>query len=620
MEKINRKQDEPRYYQFMGARLDECNAQSGAWFSVWAPNAAKVYVVGDFNGWRAEGQKMEKQDGVWRIFIPGAAHGDHYKYEIHTRGGKVILKADPCAFFSEIRPGTASRVWDLSGYAWQDDGWRQKNVQQQIQQCPVLIYEMHLGSWKRNEDGSFLSYREIAAELPAYVKEMGYTHIELLPLAEHPLDRSWGYQATGYYSATSRYGEPQDLMYFIDCCHQKGIGVILDWVPGHFCRDDHGLRQFDGTPLYEYADCRKGDNHQWGTLNFDYGRSQVRDFLIGNALFWFDLYHIDGLRVDAVANMLYLDYGRAQGEWVPNRYGGNENLEAIDLLRKLNEEVFAAFPGAMMIAEESTSWPLVSRPTYIGGLGFNFKWNMGWMNDILHYISRDPVYRRWHHNELTFSLTYAFSENFILPLSHDEVVHGKKSLLDKMPGDYWQKFANLRLLFAYMIAHPGKKLMFMGGELGQFVEWRDGGSLDWHLLNYPQHRGIYTLVRDLNYYYCRQPSFWEQDDSWNGFSWIDCDNYKQSIVVFLRHGRKPANSVIVICNFTPKTYYGFRIGVPVAGYYRECLNSDDIHYGGSGQKNPENLAVEEIAWHGQKYSLKMTVPPLAVVFLERIIS
>lgn len=618
MNKANRKHEPHRYYHCMGARPDVCNGQPGVSFAVWAPNAAQVYVVGDFNGWRCEGQKMEKQDGVWRIFIPGAAHGDHYKYEIHTRAGKVFLKADPCAFFAELRPGTASRVWNLSGYAWKDDPWREKRVQQQIQQRPVLIYEAHLGSWKRNEDGSFLSYREIADELPAYAKEMGYTHIELLPLAEHPLDQSWGYQATGYYAATSRYGEPQDLMYFIDCCHQLELGVILDWAPGHFCRDDHGLRLFDGTPLYEYADWRKGDNRQWGTLNFDYGRPEVRDFLIGNALFWFDMFHIDGLRVDAVANMLYLDYGREQGEWLPNRYGGNENLEAIDLLRKLNEAVFAAYPGVMMIAEESTAWPLVSRPTYLGGLGFNFKWNMGWMNDILRYFGRDPLYRRWHHNALTFSLTYVFTEHFILPLSHDEVVHGKKSLLDKMPGDYWQKFANLRLLFAYTIAHPGKKLLFMGGEFGQFVEWRDWSSLDWQLLDYPQHRGMQKFVQELNRYYCQQPAFWEQDDSWKGFSWIDCENHKQSVLVFVRHGCNPGNTVIVVCNFTPMTYCSFRVGVTQKGHYREQLNSDDFCYGGSGQRNTAVLIAEEIAWHGQPYSLQMTIPPLAVVFLERI--
>jgi len=618
MKTPNLNQIKQRYYQLMGARLDKCNGQFGVWFSVWAPNAAQVYVVGDFNGWRSEGQNWEKQNGVWKIFIPGAAHGDHYKYEIHTGNGEVILKADPCAFFAELRPGTASRVWNLSNYAWQDDEWRQKRVQQQIQQRPVLIYEAHLGSWKRNEDGSFLSYRQIAADLPMYVAEMGYTHIELMPLAEHPLDQSWGYQVTGYYAATSRYGEPQDLMYFIDCCHQQGIGVILDWAPGHFCRDDNGLRLFDGTPLYEYADWRKGDNRQWGTMNFDYGRPEVRDFLIGNALFWFDLYHVDGLRVDAVANMLYLDYGREPGEWEPNRYGGNENLEAIDLLRRLNEEVFAAFPGAMMIAEESTSWPMVSRPTYIGGLGFNFKWNMGWMNDILRYMGSDPLYRRGHHNALTFSLTYAFSEHFILPLSHDEVVHGKKSLLDKMPGDYWQKFANLRLLLAYMIAHPGKKLLFMGGEFGQFVEWRDESSLDWHLLDYPQHRNLQNFVRELNHYYCQQPEFWQQDDSWNGFSWIDCENFEQSVIAFIRHGCNPANMVVVVCNFTPTTYHDFRIGVPQNGYYRERLNSDDVQYGGSGQRNSANLGAEEIAWQGQAYSLQMTIPPLAVVYLERI--
>jgi len=618
MEKLNRTQNKSRYYQLMGAHVDECNGRSGVRFSVWAPNAEQVYVVGDFNDWRSEGQRMERKDGVWQIFIPGAAHGDHYKYEIHTRDGKVILKADPCAFCAELRPGTASRVWNLSGYVWQDDEWQKKIVQQQIQQQPVLIYEIHLGSWKRNEDGSFLSYRQIAAELPTYVAEMGYTHIELMPLAEHPLDQSWGYQATGYYAATSRYGRPQDLMYFIDCCHQQGIGVILDWTPGHFCRDDNGLRLFDGTPLYECADWRKSENRQWGTLNFDYGRPEVRDFLIGNALFWFDLYHIDGLRVDAVANMLYLDYGRAPGEWMPNQHGGHENLEAIDLLGRLNEEVFAAFPGAMMIAEESTAWPLVSHSTHVGGLGFNFKWNMGWMNDTLRFMGNDPLDRSWHHNALTFSLTYAFSENFILPLSHDEVVHGKKSLLDKMPGDYWQKFANLRLLHAYMIAHPGKKLLFMGSEFGQFVEWRDDSSLDWHLLDYPQHRAMQNFVRELNHYYCQQSAFWEQDDSWNGFSWIDCDNYEQSIITFIRHGHSPANMVIVICNFTPMTYYGFQIGVPQKGSYRECLNSDEVQYGGSGQGNPSKLYTDDVARHGQAYSLRMTIPPLAVVYLERI--
>lgn len=602
-------------YEMLGAHQEQQKGQKGFRFSVWAPNAAEVRVIGDFNSWRGSSNPMEriKDSGIWTAFIPEAKNDDGYKYEIVTPYGEILHKADPYAFCAELRPKSASRVYSLEGYKWGDQKWLQKRKEQEdIFNQPQLIYEVHLGSWKLKEDGSFYTYRELAEILVDYVAEMGYTHIELLPVCEHPFDGSWGYQITGYYAVTSRYGSPQDFMYFVDCCHQKGIGVILDWVPAHFCKDGHGLARFDGTSLYESEEIRG-----WGTMKFDYGRPEVASFLISNAVFWFDVFHIDGLRVDAVASMLYLDYGKEPGQWIPNRYGGNGDLNAIELIKKMNEVVFSYFPQALMIAEESTEWPLVTGPTYAGGLGFNFKWNMGWMNDSLEYMEKDCIYRNWHHNLLTFSFMYAFSENFILPLSHDEVVHGKKSLIEKMPGDYWQKFANLRTFFGYMMAHPGKKLLFMGAEMAQFIEWRYYEGLEWKLLDFEMHRNFQNYVKDLNHFYLYEKAFWEQDHGWEGFQWIDCHNNQQSILIFARWSKKINDFILVLCNFTPQYYEGFRIGVPCAGVYKEIFNSDLQEYGGSGKRNETELFSEEVAWHEQNYSLVIKVPPLACVIFKK---
>ncbi|MDN5323335.1 MAG: 1,4-alpha-glucan branching enzyme [Clostridia bacterium] len=602
-------------YQMLGAHLEVLNGQEGVRFTLWAPNAREVFVVGDFNNWQSRTTPLEKvnNSGIWAIFVPGLKEGELYKYEIHTFNNEKILKADPYGFYSENRPGTASRVFNLNGYQWQDQKWQKSKKQKNIYESPILIYEVHLGSWRRKESDQFYSYRELAHELVDYVKEMGYTHIELLPIMEHPFDGSWGYQLTGYYAVTSRYGNPYDFMYFVDCCHQKGIGVILDWVPGHFCKDCHGLANFDGTPLFEGE-----EQLQWGTLKFNFAKPEVVSFLISNAVFWFDVFHLDGLRIDAVACMLYLDYGNEKGQWRANIYGGRENLEAIAFMKKLNEVIFHYFPQALMIAEESTDWPMVTSPTYVGGLGYNFKWNMGWMNDILQYMEIDPVYRKWHHNLITFSLTYAFSENFVLPLSHDEVVHGKKSLIEKMPGDYWQKFANLRVLLMYMMAHPGKKLLFMGGEFAQFIEWRFYSELDWFLLDYEMHNKFHQFVQKLNNLYLNENSLWEQDDSWSGFTWIDPNNHDQSIIVFLRIA-KNKDFLIVVLNFTPVVYKNYRIGVPQLGFYKEVFNSDRETFGGSGQNNIDiELKAEKKRWHNQPYSLEITVPPLAGVFLKKV--
>lgn len=606
-------------YKLFGAHFITEDEARGVRFVVWAPNALRVSVVGDFNEWQGDQAIMKRSSdlGIWSIFIPDVKPGALYKYEILTSGGEVILKADPFAFYSEISPCTASKVWPLENFKWTDTLWREKQQKQEsIYKRPVLIYEMHIGSWKHKADGSLLGYRELADQVADYVSDMGYTHIELMPVVEHPYGGSWGYQATGYYAATSRYGTPQDFMYFIDKCHQKGIGVILDWVPGHFCKDSHGLWRFDGSPVYESGWPERGENWQWGTANFDFGRREIWSFLISNAMFWFDVFHIDGLRVDAVANMLYLDYGRKPGEWIANHYGGNGNLDAMAFLRTLHEAIFASFPQALMIAEESTAWPMVTWPTYVGGLGFNFKWNMGWMNDILRYMALDPIHRQWWHNLLTFSLMYAFSENYILPLSHDEVVHCKKSLLDKMPGDYWQKFANLRAFYGYMMAHPGKKLMFMGGEFGQFIEWNYERQLDWLLLDYDMHRKLHNYVKDLNHLYCGDKSFWQVDYDWRGFMWIDPNDHTQSIVSFIRVAEEKENYTIVICNFTPVVRHDYRIGVPDPGSYQEVFNSDWEQYGGSGQANRGLLATEDKAWHNQPYSLNLTIPPLAAIYLK----
>ena len=608
-----------RSYTMLGAHPATVGGVAGAWFAVWAPRARAVRVIGSFNNWDGSGHALVKARdcGVWVLFVAGAAVGDLYKYEIVTGCGEVLHKADPYAFAAEIRPNTASKLVSLEGYCWQDDAWREAKAKGGPYDQPMNIYEVDLGSWKLGSDRQKLSYRELAQELPQYAASMGYTHIELLPVAEHPFDGSWGYQATGYYAVTSRYGEPEDFMYFVDCCHQQGIGVILDWVPGHFCKDAHGLACFDGTTLYEYSDWRR-ENRGWGTANFDLGRPEVVSFLISNALFWLEVYHIDGLRIDAVANMLYLNYGREQGEWEPNCQGGTENLEAVSFLRQLNEAVFADYPAALVIAEDSTAWPLVTRPTYLGGLGFNFKWNMGWMNDMLRYMALDPLHRQHHHNLVTFSFMYAFSENFVLPLSHDEVVHGKKSLLDKMPGDYWQKFANLRAFYAYMMAHPGKKLLFMGGEFGQFIEWNYQDSLDWHLLDYEMHGKLQEYVKALNHFYLENPALWQNEQDWQGFSWIDCHNSEQSVLVFKRQGKAADEFIIAVLNFTPVVRQEFRLGVPAAQYYVEVFNSDKPAYGGSGQDNPGELVPEATVWHGQSNSLVITLPPLAAVYLKPV--
>jgi 1,4-alpha-glucan branching enzyme len=608
-------------YRLLGAHINPTEEQSGVRYTVWAPHAREVRVVGDFNNWSGNSHVMSRLStlGVWILFVPESVEGDHYKYEIHTHDGRVLLKADPYAFQSELRPGTASKVYDLEGYEWQDAVWQKQKESTSIYNSPLSIYEVHLGTWRKDERHSdvLYTYRQLADELVDYVADMGYTHIELLPLAEHPFDRSWGYQATGYFSVTSRHGSPKDFMYFVDRCHAAGIGVIMDWVPGHFCKDDHGLRQFDGQPLYEYEDPRKSEKPEWGTLTFDFGRPEVISFLISNAVFWMDKYHIDGIRVDAVASMLYLNFGKPPELAVRNQWGGEENPEAIALLRKLNQVVFSQYPNALMMAEDSTDWPLVTAPTHDGGLGFNFKWNMGWMNDMLRYMRLDPIERRWHHKLITFSFMYTFSENYVLPLSHDEVVHGKRSLLHKMPGDYWQKFANLRVFYGYMIGHPGKKLLFMGGEFAQFDEWKDLEELDWFLIEeYEMHRKMQHYVKDLNHFYRNEPALWQLDHESAGFSWINPHDESQSVVVFMRKGKLPQDDLILVCNFTPVFHPDYRIGVPQSGVYQEVFNSDLESYGGSGQVHASLLTSEPIEWHGLPNSLAIKVPPLGAIYLK----
>lgn len=601
-------------YLRFGAHRVKLNNRIGVHFAVWAPNAKGVNVAGSFNHWQGDFHRMEREGetGVWTLFIPELAEGALYKYEITDQHGRRFLKADPFAFFSEYRPNTASIIYFLEGYAWNDDGWRAKR-KEGLAPEPALIYEVHPGSWKRKDNDAFYSYGDYADELVAYMKETGFTHLELLPVMEHPFDGSWGYQITGYYAPTSRYGKPHDLMLLIDKCHQAGIAVILDWVPGHFCKDAHGLANFDGTALFE-----REEHLEWGTLKFDFSRREVWSFLISNALFWFDLYHIDGLRVDGVTSMLRLDYGRQDGQWKPNALGGRENLEAVAFLRELNKVVFAHYPYALMIAEESTDWPFVTRPAYDGGLGFNYKWNMGWMNDTLKYIQTPFAARRNCHNLLTFSLVYAFSENFILPFSHDEVVHGKKSLIDRMPGDYWQKFAGLRLLYLYQACHPGKKLLFMGGEFGQFIEWRYYSALEWFLLDHEKHRQLLDYMKALNHFYRREKPLWEIDYDWNGFAWLDADNSKQSILIFQRQALDPENFLIILLNFLPACYQDFRVGVPQEGVFKEVFNSDFLSFGGSGLENKDRLPTEPIPWHGKQYSIRIKIPPLGGVILRPV--
>jgi len=611
---------EGRLYQahrMLGAQPMTLLGVSGVNFAVWAPNAERVSVVGDFNRWdgRAHPMRSLGASGVWQLFIPDLAPGTLYKFEIRNRhSGNVFVKTDPYAQAYELRPSTAARVAAPQSYAWLDSSWLEKRKHADWLHTPCNIYEMHIGSWRRHPDGRFYTYRELAEHLVPYVKEMGYTHIELMPLSEHPLDESWGYQATGYFAPTSRFGTPDDLRAFIDACHLADIGVFLDWVPAHFPRDDWALARFDGTALYEHEDPRLGTHQEWGTLIFNYGRREVKNFLLASAHCWFEQFHFDGIRVDAVASMLYLDYARKHGEWLPNRFGGRENLEAVDFLRELNVMVHEQFPGALTMAEESTSWPMVSRPTYLGGLGFSMKWNMGWMNDTLSYFKQDPVYRRYHHQQLTFGQLYAYTENFVLPLSHDEVVHGKRSLLDKMPGDAWQKFANLRLLFTYQLTSPGKKLNFMGNEIAQGLEWGDGRELDWGLLTREVHRGVQNCQRDLNHLYRTLPALHELDFSGEGFRWIDCHDNDQSTLSFVRQARDGRFAVVAL-NFTPVPRTHYRLGVPSLGRYREIFNSDSEFYGGSNLGNGMAINADAESWMGYPASISLTLPPLAGVIL-----
>jgi 1,4-alpha-glucan branching enzyme len=607
-------------YEKLGAHVREVAGVRGVHFGVWAPNALRVSVVGNFNFWdgRVHPMRIRGETGIWELFIPRLDEGTMYKFEIRSRAGYWGLKSDPYGFAAEKRPNNASVVVDIDKHQWNDAAWLTQRASRDWLHSPMSIYELHLGSWRRrrDEDNRWLTYRELANELIPYVKGMGYTHIEMMPVMEHPLDKSWGYQTVGYFAVTSRFGAPEDFMYFVDRCHQEGIGVILDWTPAHFPRDAHGLAFFDGTHLYEHADPRKGAHPDWGTLVFNYGRNEVQNFLISNALFWIDKYHLDGLRVDAVASMLYLDYSRKPDEWIPNRFGGRENLEAIGFLKHMNEVLHTQHPGALTIAEESTSWPAVSRPVYLGGLGFDLKWNMGWMNDTLRFMEYDPIHRKYHHNELTFSMIYAFTENFILPLSHDEVVHGKRSLLEKMPGDDWQKFANLRLLFGYMWAHPGKKLLFMGSELAMRDEFWDEASVDWALQDSPPHRGIQQLMADLNRLHVQEPALHELDFEWSGFEWIEANDAANSVIAFQRRARNQDNAIVVICNFTPVVRDDYRVGVPRPGYYREILNTDSGYYWGSGAGNNGGVNAEPIPWNGKPWSIRLRLPPLAASYFK----
>jgi 1,4-alpha-glucan branching enzyme len=609
-------------YEKLGAHVMEINVIKGVHFAVWAPNARRVSVIGDFNRWdgRRHPMRVLGSSGIWEIFIPGLKEGEVYKFQIKSKKKQILEKADPYAFYSEIRPKSASIVHDINKYQWNDAAWMKSRQKKNWFESPISIYEVHLGSWMRapEEDNRYLTYRELAERLIRYLKEMGYTHIELLPVTEHPLDASWGYQTIGYFAATSRHGKPNDFMYFVDKCHQNNIGVILDWVPAHFPTDGHGLGFFDGTCLYEHEDPRKGFHPDWGTKIFNYGRKEVKNFLISNALFWCEKYHIDGLRVDAVASMLYLDYSRKEGEWIPNMFGGRENLEAIDFIKSFNEIVHQHYPGILTIAEESTAWGGVSKPVYLGGLGFSFKWNMGWMNDTLEYFTKDPVHRKYHHNNLTFSLLYAFSENFILVLSHDEVVHGKYSMLSKMPGDMWQKFANLRLLYGFMFSHPGKKLSFMGGELGQWDEWNHDKSIDWHLLRFTPHKCLQKFVMDLNHIYKSESSLSEVDFHYQGFEWIDFRDSDNSTISFMRKAKDTNDLLIIACNFTPVPRMDYRIGVPVNSLYKEILNSDSQIYWGSNMGNAGGVNAEKTPWHGKPYSIKITLPPLAIVIFKPV--
>ena len=604
-------------YNILGAHPCEVEGVKGVRFATWAPNAERISVVGEFNQWdgRRHPLSVHGSSGVWELFIPELESGTLYKFEIRNRhSGEILLKTDPYGQQFELRPNTAAIIRNNEPYSWQDAKWLKQRTDTEWQHSPMSVYEVHLGSWRRDENGKFLNYRDLAIQLVDYVSELGFTHIELLPITEHPLDASWGYQTTGYFAPTSRFGTPDEFRFFIDHCHQHGIGVLLDWVPAHFPRDSHGIARFDGTALYEHEDPRKGEHRDWGTLIYNFGRNEVKNFLLASAMYWLEEFHIDGLRVDAVASMIYLDYSREEGDWIPNIHGGNENLEALDFLRELNTAVHGQHPGALVIAEESTSWPQVSRPVWLGGLGFSMKWNMGWMHDTLQYMSKDPIHRRYQHDQLTFGLLYAFTENFMLPFSHDEVVHGKGSMLNKMPGDEWQRFANLRLLYTYMYTYPGKKLLFMGCEFGQGIEWNFARTLDWYVLDYPLHQGVKQLLGDLNHYYQSSPPLHQNEFEHHGFEWLDCHDTEQSILSYLR--KNGDDFVVVILNFTPIMRNRYRIGVPAPGYYQEQLNSDASLYGGSNTGNSGGVNSEEIPWMGQPHSISLTLPPLAGVIFS----
>ncbi|MEL7655104.1 MAG: 1,4-alpha-glucan branching protein GlgB [Bacillota bacterium] len=602
-------------YEIMGSHSAVINGKKGCVFRVWAPQAKNISVIGDFNEWNAEGFLMEKitAQGIWQLFIPDIKEYTAYKYLIEDKQGNQFTKSDPFGFHMETRPGTASKIYDIDQYQWKDSKWRSRQKNKLPYSAPMNIYEVHLGSWKKYEDGNYFDYHKLTEELIPYVKEMGYTHLELMPVSEYPFDGSWGYQVIGYYAPTSRYGTPEGFMSFIDACHQAGIAVILDWVPGHFPKDSNGLYCFDGSNCYEYDDPLKNEHKEWGTRIFDWGKNEVRSFLISNAMFWLEKYHIDGLRVDAVASMLYLDYGRKDGQWRPNVNGGRENLEAVSFLQDLNKAIFQAYPNTLMIAEESTAWPMVTKPVHAGGLGFNFKWNMGWMNDTLQYMKTDPLFRKGSHNHLTFSFTYFFSENFILPLSHDEVVHGKCSLINKMPGEYESKFANLRTYFAYMMAHPGKKLLFMGSEFAQFIEWDYQKELDWNLLSFEMHRKFHDFMKELNQFYLTSPELWEQDDGWDGFQWIQADDSDSNIISFRRISKKGDN-LIIVCNFSPVSRNNYRIGVPDSGIYKPVFHSGLEKFGGTSDNITNECKTDVIAHNGYEYSLEVDLPGLSTIY------
>lgn len=602
-------------YRYLGAHPARTGGKDGYRFRVWAPNAAYVSVVGDFCGWNGYAHPMQRNgDGIWETFVPGVRQYDTYKYAVTSRQGRTVLKTDPYAFHTETRPGNAGKLYDLRGYRWRDQAWRASRADEPVYEKPLNIYEVHLGSWRRRENGDFYDYRTLARELAAYVKDLGYNCVELMPITEYPLDDSWGYQCTGYFAATSRYGTPKDFMYFVDHMHRSGISVILDWVPAHFCKDEHGLIDFDGTPCYEYADPLKREHEGWGTRVFDYGRGEVKSFLLSSAAFWLREFHLDGLRVDAVASMLYLDYGRENGRWTPNIHGGHENLEAIEFLRALNTTAFAVNPSALMVAEESTAWPLVTRPVEAGGLGFNLKWNMGWMNDMCHYLKLDPWFRQFHHKDITFSLMYAFSENFILPISHDEVVYMKGSLRGKMPGDDWQQLAGVRAFTAYLLSHPGKKLTFMGAELGQWHEWNFASQLDWYLLDNPDNQKLHRFFREINRFYLSQSPLWEIDFSWEGFEWLVADDNRNNVVVFVRRDRS-GGELIAAVNFSPVGRRGYRFGAPPKKTYRELFTTDRPEYGGTGDwLNERPIETQAIPSHGRPCSLVVDLPPLGAVF------